>query len=245
MGANAQTSVPDFTAGQVLTAAQMTEVNTGIPVFADSAARDAAFGGTGEKTLAEGQFAFLEDTNATQFYDGATWASVAQSGLTFLDSDTFSAVASVSLPASTFTSTYTNYKVVFVVTNADATRQVFSRMRASGADNTNATYNNATGGGNSAGSFVGYGALSGTSWSYPYAGAGGNKMIINIDVSQPQIVEATLINGNALGLNGAASQYDGVSVNQVFVANTQFDAMTFFVSTGNMTGNWAVYGYAK
>lgn len=76
MGANAQTSVPDFTAGQVLTAAQMTEVNTGIPVFADSTARDAAFGGTGEKTLAEGQFAYLEDTNATQFYDGATWQSV-------------------------------------------------------------------------------------------------------------------------------------------------------------------------
>jgi len=76
MGANAQTSVPDFTAGQVLTAAQMTEVNTGIPVFADSTARDAAFGGTGEKILAEGQFAFLEDTNATQYYDGATWQTL-------------------------------------------------------------------------------------------------------------------------------------------------------------------------
>jgi hypothetical protein len=72
--ANTQTSVPVFTAGQVLTAAQQNQINTGIPVFADSTARDAAFGGTGEKTLAEGQFAFLEDTNATQFYDGSgTW----------------------------------------------------------------------------------------------------------------------------------------------------------------------------
>jgi len=77
MGANAQTSVPAFTAGQVLTAAQMTQVNTGIPVFASSTERDAAFGGTGEKTLAEGQMAYLEDTNATQYYDGSSWAAIA------------------------------------------------------------------------------------------------------------------------------------------------------------------------
>ncbi len=78
MGANAQTSVPVFTAGQVLTAAQVTQINTGIPVFANSTARDAAFGGTGEKTLAEGQFAYLEDTNATQYYTGSTWTTLGQ-----------------------------------------------------------------------------------------------------------------------------------------------------------------------
>jgi len=77
MGANAQTSVPAFTSGQVLTAAQMTQVNTGIPVFADSTARDAAFGGAGEKTLAEGQMAYLEDTNTTQYYDGSSWSAIA------------------------------------------------------------------------------------------------------------------------------------------------------------------------
>jgi hypothetical protein len=80
MGANAQTSVPAFTSGQVLTAAQVTGINTGIPVFASSTERDAAFGGTGEKTLAEGQMAYLEDTNATQYYDGSSWAAVGQAG---------------------------------------------------------------------------------------------------------------------------------------------------------------------
>jgi len=80
MGANAQTSVPAFTAGQVLTAAQDTGINTGIPVFASSTERDAAFGGTGEKTLAEGQMAYLEDTNETQYYDGAAWASIGGGG---------------------------------------------------------------------------------------------------------------------------------------------------------------------
>ena len=76
MGANAQTSVPAFTAGQVLTAAQVTQINTGIPVFASSTERDAAFGGTGEKTLAEGQFAYLEDTDTVQVYDGTSWNTV-------------------------------------------------------------------------------------------------------------------------------------------------------------------------
>jgi hypothetical protein len=76
MGANAVTTVPVYTAGEVLTAADMNITNSGIPVFATSVTRDAAFGGAGEKTLAEGQFAFLEDSNSTQFYDGAAWQSV-------------------------------------------------------------------------------------------------------------------------------------------------------------------------
>jgi len=78
MGANAQTSVPTFSAGEILTAANMNiSARTGIPVFADSTARDAAFGGAGEKTLAEGQYAYLESTNATQYYDGSNWQAVA------------------------------------------------------------------------------------------------------------------------------------------------------------------------
>ena len=76
MGANAQTSVPAFTAGQVLTAQQQTEINTGIPVFATTTTRDAAFGNTGEKVLAEGQFAYIEASNQTQYYDGTSWLAL-------------------------------------------------------------------------------------------------------------------------------------------------------------------------
>lgn len=77
MGVNAQTSVPKFTSGDVLTAANTNLLSNGIPVFSGTATRDAGFGGTGEKVLAEGQFAFLEDSNTTQYYDGATWQAVA------------------------------------------------------------------------------------------------------------------------------------------------------------------------
>lgn len=77
MGANAQTSVPTFTAGEILTAANMNiSASTGVPVFATTADRDAAFGGTGEKTLAEGQYCYIESNKATQYYNGSAWKTV-------------------------------------------------------------------------------------------------------------------------------------------------------------------------
>jgi hypothetical protein len=76
MGANAVTTVPVYTAGEVLTAADMNITNSGIPVFATTVTRDAAFGGAGEKTLAEGQFAYIEASDQTQYYSGSAWLAI-------------------------------------------------------------------------------------------------------------------------------------------------------------------------
>jgi hypothetical protein len=76
MGANATTFVPAYVAGEVLTAADLSVTNSGIPVFATTVTRDAAFGGTGEKVLAEGQFAYIEATNTFQYYDSSGWITV-------------------------------------------------------------------------------------------------------------------------------------------------------------------------
>lgn len=95
MGLNAQTAVPVFTAGQVLTAAQVTQINTGIPVFATTTTRDAAFGGTGEKTLAQGQFCYLESTGKLQVYTGSAWANVG----TQTNTATFTASGTWTVPA--------------------------------------------------------------------------------------------------------------------------------------------------
>jgi len=138
MGANAQTSVPAFTAGQVLTAAQMTQVNTGIPVFASSTERDAAFGGTGEKTLAEGQYAFLEDTNETQVYDGSTWAAVGGGGkilqvVSTTKTDTFSA----SVTTGNFSSNITGLEAT--ITPSAATSKVMVTLHLVGSESVEAT----------------------------------------------------------------------------------------------------------
>jgi len=114
MGANAQTSVPTFTAGEILTAANMNiSARTGIPVFADTTARDAAFGGTGEKTLAEGQFAYLEDTNATQYYDGSAWQAVATTNIT---NDTATVATQQTTTSVTYTDLATSGPAVTVTT---------------------------------------------------------------------------------------------------------------------------------
>ena len=77
MGANAQTSVPLFVANTVLTAAQQNiSAATGVPVFATTATRDAAFGGS-NKALAEGQTCYIEAApNRLMVYDGAAWRPV-------------------------------------------------------------------------------------------------------------------------------------------------------------------------
>jgi len=134
MGANAQTSVPAFTAGQVLTAAQVTQINTGIPVFASSTERDAAFGGSGEKTLAEGQMAYLEDTNETQYYDGSSWAAIAGGAMTLVATATPSAVSSASID-NCFTADYANYMILYQNTAASAANNNLKiRLRASSTD---------------------------------------------------------------------------------------------------------------
>jgi hypothetical protein len=62
-----------FTPGQVLAAA---DVNTflmdqAVMTFADSASRGSAIG-----TATEGMLSYLEDTNAYEYWDGATWAAL-------------------------------------------------------------------------------------------------------------------------------------------------------------------------
>ena len=81
MGANAQTAVPTFTASQVLTAAQMNQsARTGVPVFASTVTRDAAFGGTGEKTLAEGQMCYVEGVGLQTYNAAGAWVTWGASG---------------------------------------------------------------------------------------------------------------------------------------------------------------------
>ena len=125
MGANATTSVPVYASGEVLTAANLNITNSGIPVFATTVTRDAAFGGTGEKTLAEGQFAYIEASNATQYYDGAAWValgggvvqvlSTAKTDTFTTTSSTFTDVTSLSV---SITPTSASNKVLVLATVA-------------------------------------------------------------------------------------------------------------------------------
>jgi hypothetical protein len=136
MGANAQIAVPAFTAGQILTAAQQTQINTGIPVFATTVTRDAAFGGSGEKTLAEGQFAYLEDSNTTQYYDGAAWQSVGS-----VSKVVQIVVATTNTSTGNTTATYADTTLTATITPTSASNKVLVFVTQNGCvklrDNTN------------------------------------------------------------------------------------------------------------
>ena len=141
--ANTQTTVPIFTAAQVLEAAQLNDsAATGVPVFATTVTRDAAFGGSGEKALAQGQLCYLEATDVVQYYNGSAWATLApapavSSGLTFISSTNLS--GSSTTISNCFSATYECYFVTMSNMLVDAGSVSLQMRLGSG---TNHTYNN-------------------------------------------------------------------------------------------------------
>jgi hypothetical protein len=239
MGVNAQIKVPAFTAGQVLTAAEMTQVNTGIPVFATTVTRDAAFGGTGEKVLAEGQYAYIEASNATQDYDGAAWQTLgATPGMTLVTAGSTSAAAALTLD-NVFTSSYRNYKLfIDGVTSADDI-DVPLKFRAGGATNSNANYTRQSISAASSGVTRSI-TSNGTSFGSVLAG-GTTRVVLEAAFYAPQAAVNTgfLSSGNTMSTNSYAYVTGGT-----FTAATQFDGFVMTPTSGTITVTYRLYGLA-
>ena len=237
MGANAQTSVPAFVTGQVLTAQQQTEINTGIPVFATSVERDAAFGGTGEKVLAQGQYAFIEATNTTQFYDGSTWQTLG-GGLTLIKAQTIGTTVSSVTVTGAFSATYDTYFVT--VSGGVATGDIALNLTL-GATATGYAY---------AGNNIQYGtattntnsSANTSSWpSVVYCST--NALSGECFIDNPFATKRTMIRYQA---TGTSTTYF-VNSNQGFLNdNTSYTAFTLTTTSGTITGGTIrVYGYTN
>lgn len=239
MGANAQTAVPSFTAGQVLTAAQQTQINTGIPVFATTTTRDDAFGGAGEKTLAEGQMAYIEATKTTQYYNGTTWVST--DGMPLLIAETaFTSAASVSVN-NCFTSTYTSYKLIIRVTTSSD--QVALRMRASGTDSTTGYYSV---------NFDMYSSNAGISGTTVQSNAAytlvGNQSSFNeFNIFQPNVASQTFMTGTGSRYESTTPRAETTATNYKIVHSpaTAYDGFTIYPLSGTFTGHYTIYGFSK
>jgi len=236
MGANAQTAVPAFVAGEILTAAEMTQINTGIPVFATTTTRDAAFGGAGEKVLAQGQMAFIEASNATQFYDGATWQNVGASGsgLTLIKTQTIGTAVSSVVVSDAFSTTYNAYKII--VTGGAASTPASCNMTLGAANTQYYTFsmygvfsgNTITGlATNNSSSFIGVLQNSATTLSGV------------IELQNPFQAENTFMQSYQ---NAGAVFFTGGELRDT----TSYTAFTLTCSTGTITGGFiSVYGYTK
>ena len=242
--ANTQTTVPLFVANTVLTAAQQNiSAGTGVPVFATTVTRDAAFGGS-NKALAEGQLAYIEASNIVQYYDGAAWATVgpvtSDAGLVFISSSSFSASSAVNLD-SVFSATYNNYKIVLSTTASVNGVSIGMRMRVGGTTNSSAQYNYFQMTSANANYYASTGSTANTSWSeISYLNSGEPRSSLIFEMFNPFQTTYT---------SGITMRARDVSITPVFSTNilgmsvtTSFDGFSIIPASGNITGTVAVYG---
>lgn len=236
MGLNAQTAVPVFTAGQILTAAQVTQINTGIPVFATTTTRDAAFGGAGEKTLAQGQYAFIEATNTTQYYNGSAWVT-AGGAMVWVGGATPSAAATVTVD-NVFSSSYTHYLITFSFTGG-TTEELRFQFRYGTTTQTSAYY----AGFNIANYLGSTGALSVNNGSYITICNDAERSTGQLFVSGVGVSGQGMITGQGFGKFNAEGSSGGGYVNST-QTYTGF-ILTNSAATNIFTGRVNVFGLAN
>lgn len=229
----------EWSPGDTLTAADVNGylMDQSVMVFAGTAARSSAI-----PSPSTGMVAYSTATQL-QVYDGSAWTAVSSSGLVYLTGASFSGVATVSLPNSTFTATYKNYLINYTITAASTDSTVINaRLRASGTDATAANYSNA-------GVTYVIGAttigaaniLSGTSWQFTqFNSADRNK--VQLQVLSPQLAVDTHFLWDTYGRVGGAQ--GGGHGNGEYRAATQFDSLTLYPAAGTITGSYEVYGYS-
>jgi hypothetical protein len=246
MGANAQTTVPTFSASQVLTADQQNQsARTGVPVFATTGTRDAAFGGSGEKTLAEGQLCYVEGTGF-QTYNGTGWVTwgtaPAASGLVTVKAETaFSNVASVTADG-VFTSSYTNYRMIvrYQVTSGLISMQ----LRAATVDAaTNYNIQSLTAGSTTV---AGARSTSQTSATIGNNSGGAFWSLAVVDITGPQLAEPTVYESHSVRNDGGYTT--GLSIANYFGNHsdaTAYDGIKLLGTAANITGSYTIYAYGK
>lgn len=153
----------------------------------------------------------------------------------------FSGVSSVSLNG-VFNATYLNYNIVIEGTRS-TNNIIYARLRASGSDNSTATYGNAiiknTGGTPAVSATATNDAqidFVGTSDSQSY--------LITTTISNPFTASNTLYMSNIVNGLYATQQVTGTHWGRK-ADTTSYDGITFYPSTGTFTGTISVYGYNK
>jgi len=237
--ANEQTSVPLYASSEILTAANMNiSAGTGVPVFATTVTRDAAFGGANEKVLAEGQLCYLSSTNVVQYYDGAAWATVGPSapgGLVLISTTTVGTTVGSVTVSNCFSATYLNYKIWYngglSSANNDMTMTIGSAT---------ANYNMVFAGANySANTFVGAGSASAAGFLYVGATETVGGAYANIDLFNPFATANTRLFGANAGSSNAGF------IGGILKDTTSHTGFTFTPASGTLTGGTIrVYGYS-
>ena len=182
-----------------------------------------------------GQVLTADSTAAT----GLAWATAGGSDIVRIATTPFSASSAVNLN-DIFSSTYTNYMVVFNITAASGTGNLQARLRVSGADNSTSNYYSVYdyiwASGATAGSTKSSAA---TQWQFTFISD--EETAIPFTISNPYQSETTFVAAPDFMAGG------GYKVNSAgwFAATTSFTGMSFFPTTGTITGEATIYGMKR
>jgi hypothetical protein len=168
---------------------------------------------------------------------------MANSGLTYIASGTFSGAGTKSLN-SCFTTENTNYKILVQIDSVTANSVVALRWRAGGTDNNSPNYywstNNMLAGGTQSVNA----ASSDTSWTLVYTSTT-IPHLATIEVAGPQKNQSTMATLTASGDNPAHTAWAGSTGGLLHLQGYQADGLTVFTSSGTMQGTITVYGYRQ
>jgi hypothetical protein len=211
-------------------------------VFGGTAARSSAIG---TANFEEGMLTYLTDVDKLQVYTGATFADVypaaaSTQGLTLINTTSFSAVAGQVLPANTFTSTYTRYRILITATGS-TNQYVYMRLRTGSTDSTTAYGNQALYSDSTT-----TGSVRNTPGYFELSNAlrPAGRFIGEIELFNPAAAAITY------GYNRVGSIV-AVDTTQISMSHhmlihdvaTSYDTANIYTSTGTMTGSVSVYGY--
>lgn len=208
--------------------------------FATTAARDAAFGGVGEPTLAEGMTAYIDADNSIYTYDGSNWVKMVSAsqpvGLWLVSSSSFSAVTEI-LVDSVFTSAYRNYRINFDCQSSAGGAIFAFQMRGGGSTIATSTYQC------QALNIENTVVSASRSITQTQIRVGANDVggyhAMTVDMFCPQLAQPTRI-------NTVFNRNSGFQSETAYASNTNstaYDGFRISVGSGTMTGAYNVYGF--
>lgn len=233
-----------FTDGSVLNAEQVNGylMDQSIMRFASAAARDLAFGGIGEPTLAEGMMCYLNDTNVLQSYNGSTWVTLLDSdsppAMQLIKTQTFASQSTINV-VGCFSSEFDNYRIIINLTGGSAAGGNALFLRPNNIST--AIY-----GGSimrSYGATINALANVGDAYLIGYTTSVSTQYHLVGDIAYPNQPLPTTFTFQAFGYNSIDNVNYAGGCNMYSFA--QYTDITLSVQAGTITGTVSVYGYRK
>ena len=201
----------------------------GVLPFADSTAR-----GTALPSPTDGQYSYLQDTNATEYYNGSAWVAAGVApGLVHINTTTFSAVSSVSLNE-IFSSAYQNYQIILTGQGSVYASTNF-RLRVAGTDNSTASSYLIQ---RLAASGTTVSALEATNTYAEFAELQTNPTAAVMNIFNPAVATPTNAMTQTIVYQRPILIYGATHTQSV-----AYDGITIYTLSGTITGTIRVYGY--